>query len=255
MVMQSPARKIKFRCILGFVSAILYALCLIMPTDKGLFGGVWLLFLGWFGVLTGKSISWLANPLYFMALGQTLDGEYKSAFRWAFIALLLMLFHFAELPELGGGTPHLGFYFWLASDVVLLFACEISRRIPDEDKRKSMTNKNLVNIAEAYRLLIFGIAITFVTAVIYIKSSPDVDAQFLKFSIITIPIGFYCVWAMTRAMRAAWTMTMIYFILALIPMINFMALVSLNMRGRKLLKSSGIEVGIFGVRSADLPPT
>ncbi len=105
-----------------------------------------------------------------------------------------------------------------------------------------MTNPSLTKIAKAHRLLLLGVVITFAAALMP-----------LKFSLIAIPIALYCVWVMTRAIQAKALTSTVYLVLALIPVVNILALVSLNMRGRTQLKAGGVKVGLFGVRAADLP--
>lgn len=105
-----------------------------------------------------------------------------------------------------------------------------------------MSNPDLAKIAKAHRLVLMGVVITFVAALLP-----------LAFSLIAIPIALYCVWAMTRAIQTKTVISTIYLVLALIPVVNILALVSLNIRGSKLLKAGGVKVGLFGVRAADLP--
>jgi len=105
-----------------------------------------------------------------------------------------------------------------------------------------MTNPSLTKIAKARRLLLVGVVITFAAALMP-----------LKFSLIAIPCALYCVWVMTRAIQAKVLTSTVYFVLSLIPVVNILALVSLNMRGSTLLKAGGVKVGLFGVSVDDFP--
>ena len=105
-----------------------------------------------------------------------------------------------------------------------------------------MNNPNLTNISKEHRLVLMGVVVTFVAAL-----AP------LKFSLIAIPIALYCVWAMTRAIHAKTMTSVIYLVLALVPVVNILTLVYLNIKASALLKASGVKVGLFGVRAPNLP--
>lgn len=105
-----------------------------------------------------------------------------------------------------------------------------------------MSNPDLAKISKTHRLVLVGVVVTFIAALL-----PP------AFSLIAIPIALYCVWTMTRAIQTKALTSTIYLLLALIPVVNILALISLNIRGRKLLKAGGIKVGLFGVHAADLP--
>lgn len=105
-----------------------------------------------------------------------------------------------------------------------------------------MSNSNLTKIAKAHRLVLVGVTVTFIAALLP-----------LMYSLLAIPIALYGVWAMTRAIQAKAVTSAVYLILAIVPVVNILALVSLNMRGAKILKAGGVKVGFFGIRAADVP--
>jgi len=104
-----------------------------------------------------------------------------------------------------------------------------------ELSKSILINISVANIiTKAHRLTQIGIVITIITAFLP-----------LKFSIIAIPFILYSVWRMTRAIQVNVTISAVYLMLALIPVVNILTLVSLNIRGSNLLKASGVKVGIF----------
>lgn len=105
-----------------------------------------------------------------------------------------------------------------------------------------MDNQSPRNIAKAHRLVLVGCVVTFVAALIP-----------LKYSVIAVVVACYATWVISRAMHAGTTFTIAYLVLAFIPVINILALVSLSLRATRLLKVAGVKVGPFGVRTADLP--
>lgn len=86
---------------------------------------------GWMGIVFWRTLAWLANPCYVIALICFLRWARGATIIWGSFALLfalltLELFFRSSLGNLGGNEKLVGlgsgFYFWLASIVILLFA-------------------------------------------------------------------------------------------------------------------------------------
>lgn len=123
---------------LAFVASILlFALCLAndaYSTTYDVAGGghpgVFLLFLGWFGIAWGGTLAWLANPALGMAWAFFVHKRYGLSVIAAAAALLLMLsFLFQDMviasvaPTYARITGYfLGYWLWVASAVALLLA-------------------------------------------------------------------------------------------------------------------------------------
>ena len=74
---------------------------------------------------------------------------------------------------------------------------------------------------------------------------------FIPFAgIITGIISIYFIYKLAQALRssAAW----VYIILAFIPLVGFFALLHLNAKATKILRSNGIKIGLMGAKAVDL---
>ncbi len=104
-----------------------------------------------------------------------------------------------------------------------------------------MTTIDRRSVARSYKLVVLSSIATFIAAFVP-----------LKYSILAIPVACYATWVMSRAIKASAIFTTVYLFLAFVPVINILALISLNARASRLLKAQGLEVGLFGVRTNDL---
>lgn len=105
-----------------------------------------------------------------------------------------------------------------------------------------MNVANLTIISKAHCLVLMGVVVTFIVALVS-----------LKFQLIAIPFAIYCVLVMTRAIQSKAITSVIYIVLALVPVVNILALISLNIKATALLKGGGIKAGFFCVSNSNSP--
>lgn len=112
-------------------SPALYFQKVLDVTVRNVSDGWMVLLGGWMGIVFWWTLAWLANPCYIIALICFLRWARDATIIWGSFALLfalltLELFSRSSLDNLGGNERLVGlgsgFYFWLASIVILLFA-------------------------------------------------------------------------------------------------------------------------------------
>lgn len=142
---------------LWIVSLALYGLALLSPTyctsdGCGGFGsGLGLLLIGWLGALGGGiALTWWANPFYIVAISTTKKAPMVSAiFASIGIAIACCFLNGGELLLNEGGQKvyitkiQIGYWFWVGSMVVILFASifEVVERRKTERISKELNKK------------------------------------------------------------------------------------------------------------------
>ncbi|MGL5095286.1 MAG: hypothetical protein ACRDD1_06840 [Planctomycetia bacterium] len=100
------------------------------------------------------------------------------------------------------------------------------------------TNAEIVEVAKRQKQILWMILLSIV-------------AIFIPFAtIVTGIIQVFFIYKLAIAVRskAAW----VYIVLAFIPLVGLLALLSINGKATKILQSNGLKVGLMGARSADV---
>lgn len=121
-----------------------------------------------------------------------------------------------------------------------------------------MTNpgqhESLIGLAKAQRWLLLWFSIYIVSFVLLRLISPENNPAFLPVVLVAL-LSWICmitsVVSVTRRM-SGWVWALVIFVLMLLPLVNLVTLLAVNVRAVSRLREGGYKVGFMGVSSEQL---
>lgn len=106
---------------------------------------------------------------------------------------------------------------------------------------------NLEDIASGQKIVIYTILANFLVSASQ-RSAPELGVTVTIVSLIVTAAAIYGAYRLCTGLDYSTSIKILVAVLLFIPLINLVTLIFLSVKGTKVLRSAGYEVGLFGVK-------
>ena len=106
---------------------------------------------------------------------------------------------------------------------------------------------NIQDIASGQKIVIYAIVANFLVSVSQ-RSTPELGVTLVILSLLVSAAGVYGAYRLCTGLDYSIGIKALVIILLFIPFISLITLIFLSVKGTKVLRQAGYEVGFFGVK-------
>ena len=106
---------------------------------------------------------------------------------------------------------------------------------------------NLEDIASGQKIVIYSIVANFLVSASQ-RSAPELGNTIIVISLLVTAAAIYGAYRLCTGLGYSTGIKILVIVLLFIPLINLITLIVLSVKGTKVLRHAGYEVGFFGVK-------
>ncbi|WP_201549965.1 hypothetical protein [Psychrobacter fjordensis] len=106
---------------------------------------------------------------------------------------------------------------------------------------------NVEDIASGQKIVIYSIVANFLVGVSQ-RSTPELGVIVIVFSLLVTAAAIYGAYRLCTGLDYSVGIKVLVVVLLFVPFINLITLIVLSVKGTKVLRQAGYEVGFFGVK-------